>query len=99
MALISFDFQAGFAGDSVRILVDGAEVYATDGLNTDYSIGLAQRVELDLGDRARSVSIEVPRRGLRAELQLEPGEPGFVSVNLLPDRLECRFSREAPLYF
>jgi hypothetical protein len=65
-------FSDGFADDTAVLRVDGAEVWRADGLTTRTQISHAGSAEIEVGDAARMIEVEVPTQGLHAELELRP---------------------------
>ncbi|WP_439579211.1 hypothetical protein [Elioraea sp.] len=98
MPAITLDLQEGFAGETVEVRVDGVPVWRGE-VRTDWSIGLAERVELEVPATGGTVSVSVPSRPATIELLLEPGEARVLGVSLIGGGLVSRRSDEPFRYF
>ncbi|HET7234796.1 MAG TPA: hypothetical protein VFJ16_32580 [Longimicrobium sp.] len=85
MPKLQIDLTEGFAGDTVAVRVGGREVYRQDGVSTNYSSGVAGRVEADVAEGPVPVEVELPARGERAGLTARVEGDSFVAVSLSPD--------------
>ena len=83
MPRLHIALQEGFAGDPVRISVDGRDVYRKDGVRTRTQIGLADSVETthDPG----SATIEIRARDSSATITPILTGDLFLAVSLSPD--------------
>lgn len=94
MSELTIDLQEGFYEDRVVVRSNGEELASVDGVTTRVQLGHARSLELELPADAREVAIEVPTRGLRAVVRLEPGTRWYVGVSITRDgRIETRLSR------
>lgn len=94
MAKLRIDLAAGFDGERVRIRMNGREVYAREGVRTDYSVGLADSFEVERGAAAVQITLELPDRGAadtaevaadRAAVAFTVGPDGGISHEVSPD--------------
>ena len=99
MASLTIDFQDGFAGDPVVARVDGREVYRARDVTTDYAIGRADSVTVEVDEGAVDIEVELPAKGLSKVLTLEMPATVYVGVSTLDDEIAYRLSEEAFLYF
>lgn len=98
MPAITLDLQEGFAGETVEVRLDGREVWRGE-VRTDWSIGLAERVELDVPASGGTVRVVVPSRRASIDLILQPGETPVLGVSLIGGGLVSRRSDAPFRYF
>ncbi|HEX6745736.1 MAG TPA: hypothetical protein VF092_00375 [Longimicrobium sp.] len=82
MPTLKIDLREGFDGDTVLVRVGGREVYRRSGVRTNYSIGLADRVETEVGPGPVEVRVELPERGTAGGYATRPEEGTVVAVAL-----------------
>jgi hypothetical protein len=99
MVSLVIDLQDGFADDTVVICVDGQEVYHEQDVNTDYSLGRADSVEIRVSQGSVSVEIAVRSRHLSDTLALEVSKTVYLGVSILDDKIDYRISDEMFRYF
>jgi anti-sigma factor RsiW len=95
---ITLDLQEGFAGETVEVRLDGREVWRGEA-RTDWSIGLAERVQVEVPAGGGTVSVTVPSRPASIDLVLKPGEAPVLGVSLIGGGLVSRRSDEPFRYF
>jgi anti-sigma factor RsiW len=95
---ITLDLQEGFAGETVEVRLDGREVWRGE-VRTDWSIGLAERVQVEVPAGGGTVSVTVPSRPASIDLVLKPGEAPVLGVSLIGGGLVSRRSDEPFRYF
>ncbi|WP_019015081.1 hypothetical protein [Elioraea tepidiphila] len=98
MPAITLDLQEGFAGETVEVRLDGREVWRGE-VRTDWSIGLAERVQVEVPAGGGTVSVTVPSRPASIDLVLKPGEAPVLGVSLIGGGLVSRRSDEPFRYF
>lgn len=84
MPQLRVEFLAGFHDDDVVLCLDGREVHRQAELTTDYSIGLAGAVELDVPAGAHMIQLELPTRNLHASVDVTLTAPLYVHFELDP---------------
>lgn len=84
MANLRIDLTAGFDGERVRVRVNGREVYAREGVRTDYSVGLADSFEVERDGDVAQVTLELPDRGA-ADTADVPADQAAVAFTVGPD--------------
>lgn len=99
MAPLTIDFQAGFTGDTIVVLVDGTEVQRREGVTTDYSIGRADSVEVDAAAGRVTVEVRVPTQGISGETTVDVAETPYVGVSSEDGKVEFHLSPEMFIYF
>lgn len=99
MALLVIDLQDGFSNDTVVVQVDGQEIFHKEGVNTDYSIGRADSVEIQVPEDFVRVEITVPSRRLSDTVVLKVLPTVYLGMSILDDKIEHRISDEMFLYF
>jgi len=87
--------ESGFRRDEVRVLVDGGEVFAGRDVRTDYSIGLAEVIEVKVTPGWTDVEVQVPTRQLRQLMRMDTREHAFLGVSIAPDGSRIEFSAAA----
>jgi len=98
MSTLTIDLQEGFAGDTVAIRANRAEVYRRTGVSTNLAISLADSIELELPEGEVDLEIEVPTRGAAHSLRIALTGHLFLTVSLVEGRIETSTSTERPLY-
>ena len=90
----------GFERDTVVITVNGEEVYSEDNLSTDYRVGVAGAVDVDVGDRTYPIDVVVLVRtkGMSGRLTIFDPKEVWISVKGLEDRIEMSSQSEAFRY-
>lgn len=99
MIALTVDFHAGFAGDTVEVVIAGKQVFHKEDLSTDYSIGLAASFQAEVPAGPLAVRIAVPSRGLERTLELRGAGPQYVGVSVAGDALDCKVQDEPFQYF
>ena len=87
---VTLDLREGFEADDVTVRAAGAADMELHAVKTRMQIGLAR--SLTLPDDTARIEIELPRRGVRAAIELLPGRPVWVGASLSRDgqRLEVK---------
>jgi hypothetical protein len=87
----------GFAGDPVRVTVNGTTVLDLPDARTNWSVGLAATASTEVEGPAR-VMVELPSRRMRAEHAMEAGAGRALVVRVGPEGIEFEEAAE-PLRF
>lgn len=98
MPAITLDLQEGFAGETVEVRLDGTPVWRGEP-RTDWSIGLAERVEIAVPARGGTIRVAVPSRRAAIDLTVKPGETPVLGVSLIGGGLVARRSDGPFRYF
>jgi len=100
MGRLRIDLREGFDNDDVEIDVDGQRVYARAGVRTDYSVGLADSVEVDVTGVVVRVHVRLRGRGLSAEKSVPlEASTQYLAVTASPNAIALTSLAEAPRYF
>lgn len=99
MASLVIDLQDGFSDDTVVIRVDGQEIFHKRGVNTDYALGRADSVKIQVPEGSVEVAVTVPSRHLSDTIVLEVSTTVYLGVSILDDGIDYRISDEMFLYF
>lgn len=85
----------GFQNNTVRVLVDGKQVYQRAGVSTDWTISRADSVDVKTG--ADSVRLEVAvDDGPPVVRAIEPARTPFVEVRLVNGELQLHALEQEP---
>jgi len=88
--------ESGFKHDQVRVRVAGREVFSSNDVTTDYSIGLAKALEMDVPPGSVEVEVLVPSRdNLRHRVDVDTRRHPFLAVSLTPDGTQVETSTAA----
>lgn len=63
-SVVKFDFQHGFANDTIILKVNGKEVLKKDDLSTDLRISLAESITIEVPNGQTKLEIIVPTKNL-----------------------------------
>ena len=99
MTKLRIDLREGFSGDAVEISVDGRAAYSKANVRTDYSVGVADFVELDAAGTTAQVEVRVPARGLVERATISLRAPMQHVAVVLGDRIEIKALEAPPEYF
>ncbi|MGW6131149.1 hypothetical protein ACWFNE_14085 [Cellulomonas sp. NPDC055163] len=90
--MTSVHLQDGFDDDEVVLLLDGTEVRSSPHVTTRLLLGYAEIVRLENTAPSARLRVEVPGRGLSAEVVVDPET--VVTVAVEPGGLVVRTGRE-----
>jgi hypothetical protein len=82
MTTLRIDLQDRFAGDEVRIAVDGRQVFHKRGVTTKLLLGLADSVQVPVAGKVAVVEIAVPSRKLSRTERVGMKGDTFLGVSL-----------------
>jgi hypothetical protein len=91
--------EAGFAADRVQVWVADRLVYDEKGVATDYSIGLADRIETEVGQDPAAVVLAVPSKHLSAKIDVAVSATPHLRVNIVDGEIRYQPLGALPLYF
>lgn len=77
--------EAGFDDDEVVVRVRNGPQAVRRHVHTDYSIGLAEEIELAVPPGLVDIEIEVPTRDLSHDIRLDTRTTSYLAVSLSPD--------------
>lgn len=83
---LHIDFQEGWLGQDVVLVVNGNEQAVND-VRTRLQVGLARQVVVDVPVGTVTVTVEVPSEGLRSSHEVQCSSEHFVAVSLLDGQL------------
>jgi len=92
------DFQDGFADDTVTIHIDGKEKCHTISLSTDYALGLAESVQIQVPSGSVQIQITVVSRHISELVELEVSETVYLGVSILEGRIHHQISDDRFTY-
>ena len=81
---LTIDLEAGFNEDTVNIYVNRERVAYSEGVTTDYSVGLAGSVLVDVPPGLITLELSVPKRQISHTLDLEVGQGTSVRASISP---------------
>lgn len=99
MIPLVIDLQDGFSDDVVMIKVEGNEVYYKKEVNTDYTLGRADSVEIQAHEGTIKVEIIVQSRNLSDAITLEVSAKIYLGVSILDEIIDFKISDEMFLYY
>jgi hypothetical protein len=65
MPTLHVDLREGFNRDTVVVRIDEREVFRRSGVETNYSVGLADRITVELPEGEVRVEVILPDRGIQ----------------------------------
>lgn len=98
MPTLNIDLRAGFDGDAVELLVNNKS-FSRSNVTTDYSIGLADKVETKVPVGQVSVEISLPGRKLSKSIKLDVNSDQHLGVSRTDSGIECEVSPEPFPYY
>ena len=84
MPTLHVDLREGFHRDTVIVRVDGREVYHRDGVETNYSVGLADRLSVEVPGGDVRVEALLPARGQQEALTIQVQQSAALAFSLDP---------------
>lgn len=93
------DLQDGFSNDTVDIRIDGAERYHQTGITTDYTVGLADSVEIEVPSDPINITISVPSKQLVDTITLQVSTKIYLGVSIDENSIKHQISNEMFVYF
>ncbi len=85
MVLLKIDLQDGFADETVVIDVAGKEVFRKGNIKTNYAIGLAESITVELPKGELHVTVSLPERNISNFYSGEISEPVYLGISLSSD--------------
>lgn len=84
MPTLQLDLREGFDGDLVTVRVAGREVYRNPDLRTNYSVGIADRLHLDIPVGRVEVEVTLPESGVHRTVTHDSSDPRALAFALDP---------------
>jgi hypothetical protein len=97
--MLEIDLQEGFADDAVQITADGQEVFNQTGVSTDYAIGLAKKLQLDLPEKRVQIEVRVSSRRLTGSTEVNTDASGYLGVSVGEGEIVFQVQSEGFIYF
>jgi hypothetical protein len=94
MSTLHVDLRDGFRGHSVKITIDGREVYNRSGVTTDLTISRADGFEAQSGDGTVQVHVSVDPGGIAGSTTIDSSENAYLSVSLRGSEVRFDVSAE-----
>jgi hypothetical protein len=91
---IHLALQDGFDDDEVVVRVEGSEAYHGERVTTRTQISHAADMQLDVPDRQFGLEIDVPTRGVRESVEIDPRTHPNVTISLRDGRLVVRYPEQ-----
>jgi hypothetical protein len=98
LATLVLDLQDGFADDTVTIHIDGKEKYHKLSVSTDYALGLADSVKIQVPNGSIQIQIKVLSRHISELVEQKVSETVYLGVSILEDRIHHQISDERFTY-
>ena len=86
--------QDGFDGDDVVLRVAGSEAYRGENVTTRTQISLAADMQLEVPDHPFTLEVDVPTRGVRDSVQIDPHAHANVTLSLRDGLLVAGFPEQ-----
>ena len=99
MASLIIDFQEGFSNDTVVVNVEGSEIFHKNDINTDYSLGRADSIEIQDIEGIVKVGVTVSTRNISGSTEIEVSKPIYLGVSIKSGRISFSISDEMFQYF
>jgi hypothetical protein len=94
MAALAVVLEEGFDGDEVAVRVGDDVAFASDSVTTRPQIGVAQRLEVEVPRGPVILRVEVPSRGLEADVPIDVREGTHVGISIAGDQVVHRTADE-----
>ncbi len=95
LTLLTIDLQDGFSDDLVTVKVNGKEVLGKKRVSTEFQIGWAERLEVDVDENHAIVDVSILTQSLSREIEIDVPGPTFVGLSIDPsDGIGVRVSSE-----
>jgi hypothetical protein len=91
---IHLALQDGFDGDDVVLRVAGSEAYRGENITTRTQISHAADMQLEVPDHPFTLEVDVPTRGVRESLQIDPHDHANVTLSLRDGRVVAEFPEQ-----
>lgn len=85
MPQLRVDLREGFTGQTVIVRVSGREVYRKDGVQTNYSVGIADRIALEVPSGQIQVEVALPGTGSTRRITHDASGPATLAFALTPE--------------
>lgn len=84
MPTLHVDLREGFNRDTVVIRVNGREIFHSAGVATNYSVGLADRIPVEVEEGVARVEVLLPDRGVERSFEQLVTGPVTLGFSLAP---------------
>jgi hypothetical protein len=91
---IHLALQDGFDGDDVVLHVAGSEAYRGENVTTRTQISHAADMQLEVPDHPFTLEVDVPTRGVRESLEIDPRAHANVTLSLRDGRVVAGFPEQ-----
>ncbi|MGH3027357.1 MAG: hypothetical protein ACRDMW_02260 [Gaiellaceae bacterium] len=91
---IHLALQDGFDGDDVVLRVAGSEAYRGENVTTRTQISHAADMQLEVPEHPFTLEVDVPTRGVRESLQIDPHANANVTLSLRDGRVVAGFPEQ-----
>ncbi len=99
VALLVIDLQEGFSDDTVEIQVGEQRVFHKEGVNTDYAIGLADSVGVQIHAGFVKVGVSVVSSLLSESIMLKVSTTVYLGVSIVDNVINFIVPDERFLYY
>lgn len=96
---LRIDLQEVFKDDTVVVFVNGEEVYHKTGVTTNWSVSIADTVEVMVPKGGVEVKIHLPLRNLSRTVDFFLSEPVYLGVKVMQDMIDIDISNKRSFYF
>jgi hypothetical protein len=99
MVLLQIDLQNGFSNDTVVLRVDRELIFHKKGVSTDYSLGRADSVDIQVPEGTVKLNVQIPLLKLSDTITLDTKTNVFLGISIQDEGIHFRVSNEMFIYF
>lgn len=99
MGKLTIDFQSGFLEDSIIVRVNDKVVFEQENFSTDYSIGLADTLEIFVEEEEAQITVEVESKGISDSIVIKMKPKIFLGISTYEDKIIFEQADEMFPYF
>ena len=104
-SVVKFDFQHGFANDTIILKINGKEVLKKDNVSSDLRISLAESFTIEILNGQYKLEITIPTKNLSISqtIKIGSGEDKYFGISIINletknPQLKITESNEQPFY-
>ncbi len=99
MPPLRIDLREGFSNDSVSVEANGKQVFHKDSVTTNYSVGLAECIPVEMPAGRLTIRVVIASRNLQSSIDTEIDCPLYVAIAVSEDgSIGFEASSQEPTY-